>query len=493
MYSFYSAPVAAETALMLLMIAAFVMQAVWSILTMMQYRNSRYYVLMICSEYALTAHILVWVMVCGYGLYTKFSGFVPGLQFMQLRYIQLFVTGLFISSYICYRKKNMLAAALLTLVMIPWMRSGMQAWYFPLLSAAGLLFMARSIFLIAEDRKYLHTHLSAMSVHDAVDTLSDGIMFAARNGSIMLQNHAMMEIMHRIFGNEILNADTLWDMIIGYEDTDSIKHILLEDGIVFRMGDESWNFTRNRLTDGKYVFTQIQAVCITELDKINRELEDNTEFLRENAKKTEQLLINYEQVQTEQEILRARSAVHDVMGQRMAIINQFIHQMDNKGSMSPDEQESMMVVLENLLKEGITDKIQDPAGMLEGLKDSFNVIGVMLVIKGTLPEDYVIAMTIVKIIREAATNAVRHGNADMIEVFIRRDFNNAEASDGYSVTVSNNGDIPGAIVEGTGFKGMNYYLQSAGGLMTIDKSKQFTINAWIPCSQKDTAEETEEP
>lgn len=85
------------------------------------------------------------------------------------------------------------------------------------------------------------------------------------------------------------------------------------------------------------------------------------------------------------------------------------------------------------------------------------------------------------IIREAATNAVRHGLANRIFVTLRSPDKEER------LTVSDNGSVGSeSITEGSGIRGMRRRLLERGGSLEITVYPEFTVTARIP--KKEEAE-----
>lgn len=83
--------------------------------------------------------------------------------------------------------------------------------------------------------------------------------------------------------------------------------------------------------------------------------------------------------------------------------------------------------------------------------------------------------TIYRIVQEGITNAIRHGNANEINIHLSFDAGKI------SVTISDNGSGAGEITEGIGLAGIRERLNGlAGGLSAGNSGGGFLLYAWIP-------------
>lgn len=94
------------------------------------------------------------------------------------------------------------------------------------------------------------------------------------------------------------------------------------------------------------------------------------------------------------------------------------------------------------------------------------MVGFKIVFDGELPKDAHVAKVITKIVRECATNAIRHANATALFVNISK--NKIEITDNGKVSFK-------SFSEGTGIKGMRLASESIGGKLNIDTTEQFKI------------------
>jgi len=77
-------------------------------------------------------------------------------------------------------------------------------------------------------------------------------------------------------------------------------------------------------------------------------------------------------------------------------------------------------LLQNLAQDIRTDVREDAHVTLNNIVATYAAIGVTITITGKLPEEKETANAFVSIIREAATNSVRHSHANLIQIVMTR-------------------------------------------------------------------------
>lgn len=126
----------------------------------------------------------------------------------------------------------------------------------------------------------------------------------------------------------------------------------------FAAGD-TWLVQRTHLTK-KLCGWQITAACVTELDAVTRALE------------------------AKNELLAARASVHDILGQRISMLQQ-------------------------LLEPVPLDEEPQPDALVENMLRTYRGLGITIDVEGTLPRNMRRAQAFAAILREALSNAVCHG------------------------------------------------------------------------------------
>ena len=108
-------------------------------------------------------------------------------------------------------------------------------------------------------------------------------------------------------------------------------------------------------------------------------------------------------------------------------------------------------------------KSHDPQASLAAVIAAFELVGVRFCVTGSLPADDEVAGLFVRVIREASTNALHHGQAHTIWLSMDQTARSAHLS------VENDGTVPAAVRERGGIAGIRRRVASAGGTLSINR------------------------
>ncbi|MGN0076562.1 MAG: sensor histidine kinase, partial [Parafannyhessea sp.] len=125
-----------------------------------------------------------------------------------------------------------------------------------------------------------------------------------------------------------------------------------------------------------------------------------------------------------------------------------------------------------------SDAQPDAATELAAVVDAFALIDVEVRLRGALPADPACALAFARAVREAATNAVSHAQAAVVEAVFAR-IGGME-----TCTVCNDGAPCAAPPrEGGGLTGMRASATALGGVLEVDPGPPFTVRMRVPCAQ----------
>lgn len=161
---------------------------------------------------------------------------------------------------------------------------------------------------------------------------------------------------------------------------------------------------------------------------------------------------------------------HDILGQRLSILLRMIQDKDKL------DYELLKNLSKGLLEElKSEDRETSPLEDLEKIQEVFSFIGVKIEFTGELPKDQVQGELILDIIREAATNAVRHGFAREINIEAK------QTNDLYNLLIKNTGyTTRKEIVPGSGIKIMENKINENNGKLEIISYPDFILSVSIP-------------
>lgn len=309
------------------------------------------------------------------------------------------------------------------------------------------------------------------SINESLDNLPSGILFAKPNGIIVLYNRKMDAIARELTGRDLQHLSELKEALINPSDAVKIinpeeKIYLLPDGMV-------WQFTESNITDKNgNTYILIATTDVTELYNKENELKQENAELEEVNARARALYAQIDQIVRDEENFALKVKIHDDLGITLLKSRQIL-----AGSPNLDEIKSMGIKWGYIAKElGIGDDEVSrelnfvPEKEIAELTELTRSIGVTLNIDGVLPSDERSVRLILSAIRECASNAVRHAEADKIWVII------SHINGKIKVEITNNGKAPeNEITEGGGLSSLRKRIESVGGIVTIKSLPMFRL------------------
>ncbi len=336
--------------------------------------------------------------------------------------------------------------------------------------AVSLLLAGRSIYGIPRARERLRHELSSDSINEAIDTLPTGVMFADEDGNIVLTNTKMLKLMQRYSGEQYRNANVLWQQLHKLKTTSYLQKQAIGDKLLFRvLKGPSYLAARQKIQTYIGPCQQLTITDVTEEDRSALKLEEQLKLLRADSKKMRSALDNLEALKRQQTLAEVTSQIHDVLGQRITILQQLLNNKDTQNYAD------MIPLLQNLAQDIRTDVREDAHVTLNNIVATYAAIGVTITITGKLPEEKETANAFVSIIREAATNSVRHSHANLIQIVMTR-----QKGKQYLQTTDNGIAPSGSIHFGTGLNGIKHRAEKLGGTLTVNTKPRFTLLIEVP-------------
>ena len=328
---------------------------------------------------------------------------------------------------------------------------------------AGLLFLtARGVWLCLRRYREIATGISALSVKNAIDSLHSGVLFSRPDGCVLLCNAQMQRLMTMMTGR-IQHSGVDFDALL----TSDVCR--LPDGTV-------WRFSRTRLQIKKKPYIQLTAADITERWELTAQLRRQNDQLAQKSEELKAAAANLRTLSQEREAHKIKLRAHNILGQRLSLLLRTMRdaQENARGAQMVDYS------LLRRLSQGLLDELKaegEPSArdFMETLRQEFGVIGVEVRLEGPLPEGCAMGELFAEIVREGATNAVRHGLATQVLVQMEH----AQACCRMSIT--NNGPLPPAIIqEGEGLGGIRKKVEAQGGSLRVITRPQFALEIDMP-------------
>lgn len=333
-----------------------------------------------------------------------------------------------------------------------------------------LLFMVALIVLM-----YRSSHMTPASIREALDKLPLGICFSDPDGRIILCNDKMRQLSFELIGEyaqTIVEWQTMLQMANNQVASDQIKegqitNQMFQDHCITLSNGQIFHFHFSNLTvRGEEGWLQLTAQDVTELQKINEQLQLENKKLEETNYKLKKMYDCIEETIREKESLEMKAYIHDTMGRSLLTIQDIMNSDENT--------EKKLAVLQEAVSVLSSNRVSSFSSIYEVCQIVAD-IGVKVTIQGNIPEDNTVERLIAAAIRECATNCLRHAHGDAVDV-------NVDVSDTIcTVTITNNGEKPKEkIVEGSGLSNLRLSVEKAKGSMKLFDEPIFVLMLTIP-------------
>lgn len=305
---------------------------------------------------------------------------------------------------------------------------------------------------------------TARSIQTAVDCLDEGILISLEKGEPVLGNFAMYAVMEQLIGTVVRNANVFWHLLPFCGSRPGLSMERHGQDLLFRWDSgQAWLLQRRPVRFRRQSGWQITATNVTALHRLNRELVQKNAVLEQRNEEMKGVLDGLVALQTRQTTESLRYKIHDLLGQRITILQQLLNNpaIGDYGQILP--------LVEDVLSDLRRDAAADPQERLDALVTTYCSLGVDVTVTGTLPADARQAGEFVRIIREAMTNALLHGQAQAIAVTFGSGCQPA-------LVIADDGQgCPGPIRYGTGLQAMEQRVRALGGRLTLTAEPHFII------------------
>lgn len=307
------------------------------------------------------------------------------------------------------------------------------------------------------------------SIKESMDNLPDGICFSKYDGTPLLVNRVMQDISYAVFGNMLANDLACAEDIRNNNIKKDAKILQRNPLIVETLGD-IWQI---KIVDHEKI-KETLAYKITlewnlyqEIKAKNKEIEKINVSLKEYQK-------NVGEFTRQKEILQAKIKIHDKIGQCLIYFKRYL---DMEEKTKEDRAKLINLWKESLLmfeveSDNINDDIDSSKNLakFDKLISTANDIGVLVDVNGKLPKDEGDLKILVETVHEALNNAIRHGQAKNIRIFLREDSVNINCK------ITNDGKFVNTpIIEKGGLKNIRQRIEACGGNMEVRFDSNITL------------------
>lgn len=423
-------------------------------------------------ELSILAEILIFSLLNGQLINAYKLGLVAPSGYDNRR-IFIFILILVLGIIVSYINKNLMPlivipASMISLPIMEDIIGKAYPWFF---IASIIFFLARSIKICISSALTIRTSLSALSVINALDTLHTGVLFSEKDGYILLSNKKMRSLMITITGKIFRNSLQFYDTLESDGYDTRYEKVELDDQMVYLLTDgTAWMFTKKDIFFRRKKYVHISATDVSKQWELTSTLQNKNQELEHKRNELKDTIANLHILSKEKEIENAKMRAHDVLGQRLSLLLRVIQDKDIL------DYDLLSSLSKGLLAELKAEQIgPSPYGELKNIQELFANIGVDIIFAGQLPDDIKQARLFVDIIREASTNAVRHGLATQVNI-------KAEIMDNiHNLTINNNGYTKiDPITPGSGIGVIRKKVRAQGGILNISHYPLFTLSVDLP-------------
>lgn len=344
-------------------------------------------------------------------------------------------------------------------------------WIALVLDAAFFLYRISSALVL--DTRQARTSVSRFAMVEALDILPEGVLYADETGAIAFMNDSMRASL-RSLGLPADLADTrdLWKTLRARASAGDAPNALLPEGVRIALSENEIRlFALDEVTLRTRPYQLIVALDVTEDEHLNLNIERSNRLLEKAGAELERSLDNLQETVENETLLRMKSHVHDIVGQRLSILHRYLED----GHVSPAALEDVRELLSTILDSLSSRVASNPAADLAAVADAFSLVGIDLHVEGELPEDPEAARLFVSVVREATTNAARHAQASTVSATVRETREHVEL-----VVESDGVSLEKPVREGTGLSGMRRAAQALGGTFRFHVGPPFTLRVSVP-------------
>lgn len=278
----------------------------------------------------------------------------------------------------------------------------------------GMLLIVAIIYAVIN-----HIYNNVLNVSDkrvALDYLPVPIYFGLSDNCPLVVNDKMYELIYSLKGKPLTDMAKDFDCLFeNHLKTDEIQEALaseFKNAFFVKFNDKVYVIDKKFIETEDDVVTEIIGQDITEeyenlckLIKLNDELKEQNQRLRQHFD-------NIAEVNRDQELLNAKIGIHAKLGNSITMTRHIVKEHDDS------ELKQKIIGLWQQIILGFSDanneSLSTSAGY-EELKRISKTVGCEMIIKGTLPDGEAKPFMI-KVIREALNNAIRHANATSLTI-----------------------------------------------------------------------------
>ena len=332
------------------------------------------------------------------------------------------------------------------------------------------LFLVRSLDLLPETIQEKRRQITEYSIQEAIDSLEEGVLISQAGGEPVLMNRALFRYTESVLGVGLRNSNVLWHLLQEVRRPGLVRENQGR-GLLFHLPDGRWLlFQRDTVFFQKQSHWQLTASDVTELQRLNQSLDRQNRQLQQKNAELKELLRHVQEIQSRETLREIRIRIHDLMGMRISLLQQVLNNRDFA------DYQRIMPLLANMLSDVRQEIRVEPRVRLAELVSVYRKLGVLVTVRGNLPEEEWKGELYVQIIREALTNAVCHGRASQVALVL----------DEENLLIQDNGlGCTGPVQAGGGLTGIREKVESRGGKLDVSGTPHFILKIRFGMEEKE--------
>ena len=355
--------------------------------------------------------------------------------YIVIRYLSILFIIITIIEIIINKSYLNIILLITSILLLPFFEYVFKNAYAYLYISFIIIYFIYALYHLLESLEYMKNNVTIMSIKEALDSLPIGICLANKKNKIIFNNITMEKILKYNGIDSRIKVIDLWKEIKNKDEIfiDDNNNAILkyEDDVYMIVLDKSNNIYQIKASSVKAEYEIIEKII-----EANNHLEAQENELKNN-------ILKIEEVEKQKSLLRIKGRIHDVFAQRLSIIHQYLDNEDIK-SISTEEIKKLVTSMTRDIKEENQLSNED---IRSNIISTYELIGMKINFVGEINKEK--ENIILKIVREAATNALRHGGATTLDVVTNDNI----------TTITNNGISPSVIKEGNGIKNIKFIAQ----------------------------------
>lgn len=218
------------------------------------------------------------------------------------------------------KRVSYLGTAAASALVLPPAEAAAGRYYPVLFCAAAAFWLVRSGTAVLKGHRELRRGISASSVKEAIDRLHTGLMFCEENGWIVLCNQQMKRLMAELGALPAGGGRDFYARLCEGRCAPGCRRV--EGGApVYRLPDGTvWLFSSHEIQRGRRLYIQFSAADVSKSWYAGEALMRENAELKKSGGELSARLADLRRICREEETERARSRVHDYLGQRITML-----------------------------------------------------------------------------------------------------------------------------------------------------------------------------